>query len=406
MLSQAEEIPAPFKVQPELYLDRYDWKNRKEVMEVRRQVRASQEQLAKLLMQRERLVASSMPGKQLVTPLSVSDKKDSDEPTNVVAGDAKSVLQLAIAKLEELSATIQDPDREKSQNSLIEKLKAIVALLQDQIHNVNHEIAQIREQIFKTREFDKKEIGPYQLRTVIMWNGFMGRDSIYTYVQSGTATAEIDGSPLKNPKWWKVAGDGVFEVSKDIVLNDVTGIHMLGGGSIAQSYVVAQEGEEEVTAGSIPEQLLQAIEADNAAYLAEVGKPTPVPPADATSAATDGQGTAVAPTETKDEIMQTDEEPNNKATTAQANTVTLHLRGGTSRRRMSVTSDTGSIASTSRVRLDDWDDDDDASDEFLESVELGFPVKMKKGFKVVKDVGKIGGKPVSLTKDALCICKG
>lgn len=266
-------------------------------------------------------------------------------------------------------------------------------MIQGQIQKLNNDIAQIRKQISVSREFDRKEVGPYELRTVVMWNGFMGRDSMYTYVCSGMSSAEIGDQTIHNPKWWKVGGEDVFEVSKDDVLNDVTGIHMLGGGSIAQSYVSAQDADD-MSAAGIPEVLVQAIEADNAAYLGEVEE-NARKQAVTQPAPTSGEGMAmdVTPMENKNDSMQTDE-PAPMAISAPSKE-TLNLKGGASRRRMSTSSDAGSIASTSRVRLDDWDDEE-GSESYVETVELGFPVKLKKAFKVVKDVGKIGGKPVSV----------
>ena len=84
---------------------------------------------------------------------------------------------------------------------------------------------------------------------------------------------------------------------------------------------------------------------------------------------------------------------------ASTSSASLGLKGGgASRRRSSISSNTSSVASTSRVRIGDIEDDldDGTDDEAGDAVELGFAEKMKKGFKVVKDVGKIGGKPTWL----------
>lgn len=363
---------------------------------MRRKVRAAQEQLQKLLIQRERLLRSSKEGKPLVPVAALTSEDTAGAPGDINGTDGKAILHQAVTRLEELSDTIDDPERQKSQAILIQKLKSIMTLMQNQIGKLNNEISQVREQIAATRQLNKKDIGPYQLRTVIMWNGFMGRDSMYTYVRSGTASAEIDGVTIKNPKWWKISSDGTFEVSFDDVLSDKTGMHMPGAGSIAQSYVLAEaeEAEEEDLSSLIPHGLLEAMDADNTAYWALVHAPpsNSGPRNDTTSQeASEGVVMDSTPAHSKDETMQTDEAV--KAEVEDMTKGTLNLKGGASRRRMSVSSDTGSIASTSRVRLDDWDDEGD--EEFAETVELGFPVKMKKGFKVVKDVGKIGGKPVS-----------
>lgn len=371
---------------------------------MRRNVRAGQEQLQKLLLQRERLLTSSKNGKALV--MMAAPAPDQAEATNGEAnGDGKAILQQAIARLEELANTIDDPERQKSQVLLIQKLKAVVSLIQNQIAKLNDEIAQIRGQITAAREMGKKDIGPYELRTVVMWNGFMGRESMYTYVCSGTASAELEGVKIENPKWWKIASDGTFEVSLDDVLKDLTGVHMIGAGSIAQSYVLRVDNEDELIAKTVPQSLVDAINADNENYLAEVDKVNGKNKLSDEKTIDEGISMETGSNEIEaavsghdDVTMQTDEVATTATTTTDTSVAqTLNLKGGASRRRMSVSSDTGSIASTSKVRLDDWEDEGD-SESFKETVELGFPVKLKKAFKVVKDVGKIGGKPVSEIK--------
>lgn len=370
---------------------------------MRRNVRAGQEQLEKLLLQRERLLTSSKNGKPLVA-IAAPVTEQPGTATGDVEADGKAILQQAIMRLEELSDIIDEPERQKSQALLIQKLKTILTLIQNQIGKLNDDIAQIRGQISTSRELVKKDIGPYELRTVTMWNGFMGRESMYTYVRSGTASVEIDGTKIENPKWWKIASDGTFEVSRDDVFNDLTGVHMIGAGSIAQSYVLKVDNEDDLVANLIPQTLIDAINGDNDKYLAEVervnaanGPQDKVAPQEGIAMDLSSTEDTIATNQDKDVTMQTDEAPPNTAAPVvanESNTQTLNLKGGASRRRMSVSSDTGSIASTSRVRLDDWEDEE-GSDGYKETVELGFPVKLKKAFKVVKDVGKVGGKPVS-----------
>lgn len=112
----------------------------------------------------------------------------------------------------------------------------------------------------------------------------------------------------------------------------------------------------------------------------QVGQPNePVPDEQAKQASSDVQMAA----ESQEPVVASSNAP-------------LRLSGGSSRaRRSSISSDTGSVASTSKVRIGDEASDDEEYDEDAEeTVELGFAVPLKKGFKVVKDVGKIGGKPV------------
>lgn len=96
-------------------------------------------------------------------------------------------------------------------------------------------------------------------------------------------------------------------------------------------------------------------------------------------------------------IHQTEFVKSGPASQPVASEVTLNLRGGSSRaRRSSISSDTGSVASTSRVRIEDGQEDElsDEEREYEERVELGFAEKMpKKGYKIGKDPGKVGGKP-------------
>ena len=57
------------------------------------------------------------------------------------------------------------------------------------------------------------------------------------------------------------------------------------------------------------------------------------------------------------------------------------------------------------MKIGDFEEEQDSDDgiEAEETTELGFPIKLKKAFKVVKDAGKIGGKPVRGQPVAMCI---
>lgn len=399
-----DETPTPFQMAPALYLDRYDWKEKVQITQMRQEVRKAQETLQQLLSQRNRLLASAKGNKPLILAPTVGAETESQETSS---SERKAILLQTVARMEELVDTVDDPARRQSQLALIEKLKAIISLMQSEVCKIQTQLLAAQEKIQKAREFGSDKIGPYDLQAVIMWNGFLGRDSSYAYVRSGSSKADLDGTSVENPKWWKVGDGSVFEVSFDAVLADKTGIYSPGGGSIVQLYTRAQEGEaSQNLQASIPQAMLDALQLDNGTFLEEAKREAQTSTeAESTmpneGVALQGEPVSASADDAGDVTMHSEEPPNaDYQLTPTAGDIgpqteePLNLRGGASRRRSSISSETGSVASTSRVRLDDLNDDNDSeTDEEL--VELGFPVKMSKAFKVVKDVGKVGGKPVS-----------
>lgn len=58
----------------------------------------------------------------------------------------------------------------------------------------------------------EQKYGPYVLSTSIMWSGFFGRGTVYSYVQSGSSAVDLDGVNVEAKKWWKMSDTGVEEV--------------------------------------------------------------------------------------------------------------------------------------------------------------------------------------------------
>lgn len=257
-----------------------------------------------------------------------------------------------------------------------------------------------------------------------MWRGLPGRESTYVYVQSGSASVSLgmEDGQVEHRKWWKITDTVVEEVSEDTVLNDPTGMHMYnGGGSLLHAYVHKEKDEAARVSMRIPDVLLQAVKQDNAeldlanAKSQDVTQPAmdadstvkPVEAAqtveaestkDAEMEGPESQG-AVTQVDPDEDVQMASESQKTRPLQVEESNAPLRLSGGSSAprrvRRSSVTSDTGSIASTSKVKIGDEEDQYDSEEEGDVLVELGFAEKLnKKGFKVVKDVGKIGGKPV------------
>lgn len=268
-------------------------------------------------------------------------------------------------------------------------------------------------------------MGPYNLRSVVYWKGLPGRESIHTYVQAGTKQISVEGKEVEEERWFRITDALVEEVSKHDALNDPSGAYMPGGGSLVHGYTKREKETEAVQGGSrVGDFLAQALDEDNArveeelraaaAKQANAAEPGSTPNTATIDAIPMVEDSTVleAPAKSIDADVQMVNDSPDTPTPAQVLSEPLRLAGGASpglvpgtqggarRRRSSISSDTGSVASTSKVRIgdDDGADGDDVSDEGEEAelVELGFAEKMpKKGFKVVRDVGKIGGKPVS-----------
>jgi hypothetical protein len=253
-----------------------------------------------------------------------------------------------------------------------------------------------------------------------MWRGLPGRESTYVYVQSGTASASLglDDDTVEHKKWWRITDTLVEEVSEDAVLSDPTGMHMYnGGGSVLHRYVQKDKEELAEKEARLPQALLSAVNLDNAELeRAIAGKqisggsveqsvipevvvePSRACSTDAVMDPSESQGAATQ-VGTDEDVQMGSESQETAPLQVHGSSAPLRLSGGSTiprrPRRSSVTSDTGSIASTSKVKIGDEEDVDDSEEEGEVLVELGFAEKLnKKGFKVVKDVGKIGGKPV------------
>lgn len=281
-----------------------------------------------------------------------------------------------------------------------------------------------------------KTVGPYELRCSLMWRGMPGRESTYVYVQSGSASVSLgmddQGEQVQHPKWWRITDTLVEEVSLDTVLSDPTAMHMYnGGGSVLHTYMNARKEAQALKQTILPEALQKAVQVDNAAMEASIAEEQAasapaIAPTELNALASSSEGlstsdmldkkdteiradaspdasqAAATEASSQEDIQMASESQPLPELTVQESTSPLRLNGGSSAdrprraRRSSITSDTGSVASTSKVKIGDEEDVYDSDEDGEELVELGFAVKPdKKGFKVVKDVGKIGGKPVS-----------
>ena len=210
-----------------------------------------------------------------------------------------------------------------------------------------------------------------------MWRGLPGRESTYVYVQSGSASVSLgmEDGQVEHRKWWKITDTLVEEVSEDTVLNDPTGMHMYnGGGSLLHAYVHKEKDEAAHASMRIPDVLLQAVKQDNAeldpanAKSQDVTQPvaeadSTVQPAEAEAAQTieaesskdaemegpESQG-AVTQVDPDEDVQMASESQEMRPLQEEESSAPLRLSGGSSAprraRRSSVTSDTGSIAST------------------------------------------------------------
>jgi len=104
----------------------------------------------------------------------------------------------------------------------IEALRRIIPALEQEITSIETKLVEIRKEIDTT--FDDKALQKhrYDLRAVLLNDGFTGRSHIYSYVEH-------------NGTWWKTLDYTVTETTEETVLNDLTG-HHLGAGAYMLLY--------------------------------------------------------------------------------------------------------------------------------------------------------------------------
>lgn len=431
--SDSPSARLPFQIAPTLYLDRYDWEQRRVVEGLREEAHIYAERMEKLARQQAKLGQYGKTGQDIVTPLATAQDDEASKAMDA-GGRKKALLDKTLALLKTASESEEDEKRKAVQLELVQRLSAVAQTLQRQLGRAymraytSYEPCQLTDCVAaelqdRLRELRSKQdalwqslpssVGPYELRSVLMWRGLPGRESTYVYLQSGTASVCLgtDVEAVEHRKWWRVTDTVVEEVSADTVLSDPTGMHMYnGGGSVLFGYTLAEK-EKDGQRISVSEALAAAVQVDNAELDAAIAKKNAAQADelpgqdDAEMNGPDSQG---AVTEGGDVHMGSESQSSASAAAVAPglivteSTSPLRLNGGSSSfpaparraRRSSVTSDAGSVASTSKVQIGDDDEFDDES-EGEDLVELGFAEQLnKKGFKIVKDVGKIGGKPV------------
>lgn len=135
-------------------------------------------------------------------------------------------------------------------------LRKIIASLEVELHSIEDSIAKCKveaDQVFDCPELQELK---YELRAVLMHDGFYGRNHLYSYVKHKGA-------------WWKTTENAVFEVPETEVVEDPAGLH-LGAGPFLLIYSRSMLPEEENAKLPWPERIKNAVKENNMTFFDEL----------------------------------------------------------------------------------------------------------------------------------------
>lgn len=120
-----------FQITPTLYLDRYDWEQRRLVEGFREEQYIDAQKMGRLAAQKAKFGIHSKTSQEIVSPRS---KQEEEVANSLDNGDKKkALLNKTLAYLKQASETEQDEKRKTSQLALIERLTKVSGMLNDQI---------------------------------------------------------------------------------------------------------------------------------------------------------------------------------------------------------------------------------------------------------------------------------
>ncbi|KAF8639202.1 hypothetical protein AX17_001688 [Amanita inopinata Kibby_2008] len=131
--------------------------------------------------------------------------------------DTLTDLRSTLHYYENVAEAGGDADRERVIQETTAKLKSIVAAIVEQLEAIDRRVEKLR--VAMNTVFDCAELQNhrYDLRSVLVHSGLLGRKQMYSYVQ------DVDGT------WWKTVDFTVTEVTEETVLTDPNGLHMSAG---------------------------------------------------------------------------------------------------------------------------------------------------------------------------------
>ncbi|KNE94758.1 hypothetical protein PSTG_11944 [Puccinia striiformis f. sp. tritici PST-78] len=357
---------APFMLHHQFWVDRYLLQKKEKIVELRDEVSRIEGEADISLSRRNQL--------------SMTGDKD------LLATLKATIDYLSFDTQFSTSTNDNNNQREKQKKEVLPRFKDALNRLESELSSLDERAKTALAAAKSIFDIDEmRQVGPHELSSVIVSDGFSGREHMWTYVKTD------DG------KWFKSLDQTVTEVSLETVLNDPAGIHM-NSGHIFAIYVLKPSFEEstESTSMKLPVHLEEAIKKDNDEFEAEILEASKQP-----------QQSTYIPPPTED-IEMSGSSPRSDVADAggpldiellpecgsSSNTISfgppLRLSGG-------ARSDLGEQDPTSDCDdssdLDDDQEDDDADEDLAE---LGFLKKITKPLDIRTMTGKVGGRPIWL----------
>ncbi|KAG0699074.1 hypothetical protein DFH29DRAFT_938334 [Suillus ampliporus] len=109
-----------------------------------------------------------------------------------------------------------DDERTRVTQITANKLKSVLAQMENEIEATNLKIAKMRDQAATLLDCPELQRARYDLRVVLVHDGLYGRKHLYSYVQEKGA-------------WWKIEDTSITQVSEENVMEDSVGLHLGAG---------------------------------------------------------------------------------------------------------------------------------------------------------------------------------
>ncbi|KAI0643929.1 hypothetical protein C8Q79DRAFT_977495 [Trametes meyenii] len=214
--------------------------------------------------------------------------------------DTLADLQSCLYYYENVAESDGDPKRADEIRENKEKLRHAIDKIKEEVHNIDVSVERMRDEARGMLDCPELQKHRYDLRAVIVHDGFFGRSHLYSYVKY-------------KGKWWKTVDYLVTEVSEDTVLNDPTGLH-LGAGPYILIYSRPLSQEKENARAPWPHHVKDSVKHNNRMFFAQLppevasrvedpNSPPSSPPLAPTPSEHTIESDIVEPPESRDEPM-------------------------------------------------------------------------------------------------------
>ncbi|KIP03120.1 hypothetical protein PHLGIDRAFT_254599 [Phlebiopsis gigantea 11061_1 CR5-6] len=171
--------------------------------------------------------------------------------------DTLADLQSAAYYYENIAEDEGSETRRSALQDTAGKLRKIISQIETELQNIDANISQCKAGVNDAFNCPGLHDFRYELRAVLMHDGFYGRNHLYSYVK-------------EKGVWWKTIEHTITEVSEEEVLEDPTGLH-LSAGPFLLIYSRGLSPNEENEKAAWPEDLKNNVKRDNQTFFETLG---------------------------------------------------------------------------------------------------------------------------------------